>query len=73
MNSICNERWFQITEKLQRPAWRWIMGIPPFVYAIRGAFGAEFDPLVFAAMCAPSGLTYWRRGDEKLKEMEIER
>lgn len=65
--NICDTPLFQWIEKLQRPAWRWVMGIPPFVYAIRGALGSEFSEGVFLAMCIPPGATYVQRGWEKLK------
>lgn len=72
MTSICSERWFQIVERLQRPLWRWFMGIPPFAYAMRGAFGADFSEGIFLAMCVPPGAAYISRGWEKLKEKELE-
>ena len=71
--NICNRWWFQAIEKLQRPVWRWAMGVPPLIYAWRGSLGADFSEGIFLAMCIPPGAAYVQRGVEKLKEMEMDK
>ena len=71
--NICNERWFQITEKLQRPVARWLMAFLCIGYGARAILGYEVEELLWGAYAAAAGFTYWRRGDEKLKEMEMDK
>ena len=71
--NICNERWLAILEKTQRPVARWLMALLCIGYGFRAVIGYDVEELLWGAYAVAAGFTYWRRGDEKLKEMEIER
>ena len=71
--NICQERWFQIIEKLNRPVTRWGFSIVAVAYGVRAVLGLPFEETYFLALAGVAGFTYWQRGAEKLKEMEIER
>ncbi len=68
--SPCETPFFQWLDKLNRPVTRWGFSIVAVAYGARAVLGADFDPMAFAALVAPAGFTYWRRGDEKLKGIE---
>ena len=70
---VCKERWYQLLEKLNRPVSRWGFSIVAVAYGARAVIGLPFEETYFLALAGVAGFTYWRRGDEKLKEMEIER
>ena len=73
MTSVCKERWFQLLEKLNRPVSRWGFSITAVAYGFRAVIGLPFEETYFLALAGVAGFTYWQRGNEKLKEMELER
>ena len=71
--NVCKTPLYQWTDKLQRPVSRWGLSIMAILYGGRAVIGLPFEETYFLALAGVAGFTYWRRGDEKLKEMEIER
>lgn len=73
MNYPCDRRWFQWLEKVNRPVTRWGLSIVAVAYGARAVIGLPFEEVHFLALAGVAGFTYWRRGDEKLKEMEMDK
>ena len=71
--NVCQERWFAILEKTNRPVTRWGFSIVAVAYGARAVIGLPFEEVYFLSLAGVAGFTYWQRGAEKLKEMEIER
>ena len=70
--SICNERWFQIIERLSRPLSRWFFAVAAIAYGFRPVIDMTFDESIFLALCLPVGITYVSRGVEKIQEQKVE-
>ena len=71
--NICETPLYQWLDKLQRPVARWLVTFLCIAYGSRAVLGHEVNELLWSVYAAAAGFTYWQRGAEKLKEMEIER
>ena len=71
--NICETPLYQWVDKMNRPVTRWGFSIVAVAYGIRAVLGLPFEETYFLALAGVAGFTYWQRGAEKLKEMEIER
>lgn len=72
MNDISQTKWFQIVDKLWRPITSWGLGLATVAYAMRAVLGLPFVETYFAAIAAASGFAYLRRGQERIREKELE-